>query len=575
MPHTHTASNNHRTRSGIQLSVRGNRPVAAGDHVRKRPDTARPRCYKTRMSTPLALDAAACYQALRTRDARFDGRFFTGVVSTGVFCRPVCPAPTPKAVNCRFFACAAAAAEAGFRPCLRCRPETAPGCPAWLGTSATVTRALRLIEAGALEQSDPPALASRLGVSERHLRRLFLKHLGAAPATVARTRRILFAKKLLDETTLPMTEVALSAGFTSVRRFNESIRTTYGRTPSELRRGRREERVVGAPDIVLRLPLRLPFDWSAILSFFAVRAIAGVESVEAGVYRRTVDVDGCLGAIEVDWQPDQPFLVARLLLAPTGGLIRVVKRLRALFDLDADPEHIAMRLATDLRLAPLVHARPGLRVPGAWDGFETAVRGILGQQVSVPAATTLAGRLCERFGRRLPPSHDSTLRYAFPRAESLARADLTALGLPSARAAAISTLAAAVADGALTLDGAHDLAATTAALRALPGIGEWTAQYIAMRALGEPDAFPASDLGLRRALGRDGSAATVDEVERTAEAWRPWRAYAAVHLWTQYAAARTPSAARKAPNVARSAPDEPEQVQRRSRRRRKPRAVTG
>ncbi|XXX74072.1 AlkA N-terminal domain-containing protein [Sorangium sp. So ce134] len=483
----------------------------------------------------MRLDEEACYRALETRDLRFDGRFFTGVLSTGIYCRPICPARTPKRERCVFFPSAAAAQEAGYRPCLRCRPEASPGTPAWLGTSALVSRALRLIAEGALDDEDAPALAARLGVGERHLRRLFLRHVGASPLAVAQTRRLLFAKKLLDETALSMTEVALSSGFSSVRRFNDAIRATYARTPRELRRSasrRGGGAAGGAPDIALRLPFRPPLDWGALAGFLGARAIPGVESADPGAYRRTVRVAGGHGVVEVRPAPGEPHLLVRLRLPGTEGLIHCAERLRRLFDLGADPDAIAAHLGADPRLAPRVAAMPGVRVPGAWDGFELAVRAILGQQVSVRAATQLAGRLVERHGEPLAvrgglPEGADGLRFVFPTPAALAAADLADLGVPRARAAAITGLAARVARGEVALDASRGLEETVRALSEVPGVGAWTAHYIAMRALREPDAFPATDLGLRRALGGVSGA----DLLAMAEAWRPWRAYAAMLLW--------------------------------------------
>ncbi len=486
----------------------------------------------------MRLDEDACYRAIETRDLRFDGRFFTGVQSTGIYCRPICPARTPKRERCVFFPSAAAAQEAGYRPCLRCRPEASPGTPAWLGTSAVVSRALRLIAEGALDDADAPELAARLGVGERHLRRLFLRHIGASPLAVAQTRRLLFAKKLLDETALSMTEVALSSGFSSVRRFNDAIRATYARTPRELRqaasrRGGGAARAdTSAPDIALRLPFRPPLDWDALAGFLGARAIPGVESAGPGAYRRTARVAGGHGVVEVRPVPGEACLLARLRLPGTEGLIHCAERLRRLFDLGADPDAIAAHLGADPQLAPRVAALPGVRVPGAWDGFELAVRAILGQQVSVRAATQLSGRLVERHGEPLslpggPPEGAEGLRLVFPTPEALAAADLSDLGVPRARAAAITSLAAHVARGEVALDASRGLEETVRALCRVPGVGEWTAQYVAMRALREPDAFPATDLGLRRALGGVSGA----DLLAMAEAWRPWRAYAAMLLW--------------------------------------------
>jgi AraC family transcriptional regulator of adaptative response / DNA-3-methyladenine glycosylase II len=477
----------------------------------------------------VTLDPERCYRALRARDARFDGRFFTGVVSTGIYCRPVCPAPPPRIENCRFLPSAAAAQEAGFRPCLRCRPEAAPGTPAWQGTAATVTRALRLIESGALDDAGVGGLAARLGVGERHLRRLFQQHLGASPHGVARTRRALFAKQLLDETSLSMTQVAAAAGYTSVRRFNEAMRGAFHRTPSDLRRHLRGESGAGPLTLELSLPFRPPLAWDALMRFLGDRAIPGVEAVSPEGYRRGVQLGDAAGAVEVRRAAGASHLVARITLADTRPLLDVVGRLRRLFDLEADPVAIAAAFERDAALAPALARLPGVRVPGAWDGFELAVRAILGQQVSVQAATTLAARIAERHGT---PLSEPVVRACpglarlFPAPEALCEAPLEALGVISTRAAAIRALARVVARDELALDGSRDGGETRSALRAIPGIGEWTAEVVAMRALRDPDAFPATDLGVRRALAAAGADPT-----QAAEAWRPWRAYAVALLW--------------------------------------------
>lgn len=484
----------------------------------------------------MILDPGICYRALRTRDGRFDGRFFTAVRSTGVYCRPICPAPTPKRENCSFFACAAAAQEAGFRPCLRCRPEASPGTPAWLGTSATVSRALRLLSDGALDTGNLEDLAARLGVGGRHLRRLFAEHLGASPVAVAQTRRIFFAKRLIDETDLSMTELAFASGFSSVRRFNDVIRRSFGRAPRELRRARSNgaARSPRTP-ITLKLQFRPPYDWNSMIGFLGRRAVPGVESAGHDYYRRTIVVKGVRGVIEIRPAGGQAHLVARIFLASPSALIEIAERARRLFDLEADPGAIGDHLAGDPRLAPAVAARPGVRVPGAWDGFELSVRAILGQQVSVKAATQLAARLVREHGEPLELDAAAFgmdgLERLFPTPERLAGADLGRIGVPGARARAISGLATAVARGDLMLDSPRGLDEAVRRLVELPGIGEWTAQYIAMRALREPDAFPATDLGLRRALTRGGGVWSSSRLEEVAEAWRPWRAYAAMMLW--------------------------------------------
>jgi AraC family transcriptional regulator of adaptative response / DNA-3-methyladenine glycosylase II len=478
----------------------------------------------------MELDPARCYRAMLSRDRRFDGRIFGGVVTTGVYCRPICPVHPPKPENVRWFVCAAAAEAAGFRPCRRCRPETAPGTPAWLGTSAVVSRALRLIDAEPLEDCRVDALAGRLGLGARQLRRLFAQHLGASPAQIMRARRVHFARRLIDETNLPITQVGLAAGFSSVRQFNHAVRATFGQPPSALRRARSAATSHSAADangaLALRLPFRPPLDWDALTSFLALRATPGVECVDADVYRRTVEVNGIPGVIEI--RPGgEAHLTLRVQLASYDGLFDVTERARRLCDLGADPLRIAAHLRRSRSLRPFVDARPGLRVPGAWDAFELAVRAVLGQQVSVRGATTLAGRLVGRFGRPVRLNGDGRLTHVFPRPEVLADADLSSIGLPQARATTIRRLAAAVAGGALRLDASLGLEDAVARMCAIPGIGAWTAQYIAMRAPGEPDAFPASDLGLCRAVG-----VTPAALAQLAEAWRPWRAYAAMHLWT-------------------------------------------
>jgi AraC family transcriptional regulator of adaptative response / DNA-3-methyladenine glycosylase II len=488
----------------------------------------------------MRLDPAVCYRALRSRDARFDGRFFTAVRTTGIYCRPVCPAPTPRRENCVFLPCAAAAEESGFRPCLRCRPEAAPGTPAWRGSGSTVSRGLELIEAGALDEAGTEALAARLGVGDRHLRRLFSTHLGASPHAVASTRRTLFAKQLIDQTSLPMAQVAFAAGFSSVRRFNDAMQAAYGRPPRALRRlaGRA---AAGAP-LELRLGYRPPYGWDDLLAFLAARAIPGVESVSDGCYRRSFRLGGSVGWLEARLLPESRQIGVRIRAIGALRLIDLAPRLRGLFDLGADPEEIAAQLAEEPVLREALRRAPGVRVPGALDGFELAVRAILGQQVSVAAATRLAGRLAQRFGEELPADcrprdgADAPV-LEFPQPERLADADIAAIGMPASRAEAIRALARSVARGELRLEPGADPTETRARLVALPGIGDWTAAYVAMRALREPDAFPSGDLGLRRALGIARA-----ELDARAERWRPWRAYAAMLLW-QHPPSRTPAAA--------------------------------
>ena len=466
----------------------------------------------------MPLDADACYRAVKTRDSRFDGRFFTAVRSTGVYCRPICPAQTPRRENCTFYVSAAAAQEAGYRPCLRCRPEVSPGLPAWQGTSATVSRALRMIAEGALDEGSVEQLAERLGIGERHLRRLFLEQLSASPVEVAQTQRVLLAKKLLTETSLPITEIAHAAGFASIRRFNDTMRGVFARPPRELRRNLEPPREAGP--IRLKLAYRAPYDWDALLGFLEARALPGVEWVEGRVYRRNLRTGDGTGSIRVQPLEREPALAVELQLEDCTQLKALIERIRRMFDLDASSAEIAQHLGGDPLLSPAVAAHPGLRIPGAWDGFELAVRAILGQQVSVQGARTLAGRLVEKWGGGV----------LFPEPASLAEADLTKAGLTRARARAISKLAAEVAGGGLRFEPAGSLEETIAKLTAFEGIGDWTAHYIALRAFGEPDAFPAADLGLRQAAGD----LSTRELEACAEAWRPWRGYAALYLWSLY-----------------------------------------
>lgn len=470
-------------------------------------------------------------RARLSRDLRFDGRFFVGVRTTGIYCRPICPANPPKSANVTFFPTAAAAGEAGFRPCLRCRPECAPGTPAWVGTSTTVQRGLRLIAEGALDDGNIEMLATRLGVTSRHLRRLFTRHLGASPLAVAHTQRLHFAKRLIDQTSLPMRDVSLAAGYGSVRRFNDTFRKTYGRTPRELRRSKESRSAAGS--LVVQLPCRQPFDWTSLLRFFAGRAIPGVEHVHGNRYLRSIEIGGAPGVIDVEDAGGS--LALRLHGIDTARLFPVVQRTRSLFDLDAPVADIEQVLSRDPLLRRLLRQQAGVRVPGAWDGFELTVRAILGQQVSVKAATTLAGRIAQRYGEPMEVAVDG-LSHApdrlFPKPQRLVRARLESLGVIRSRAATIRAVARAVVAGELDFSAAAHPDALRQALLAIRGIGDWTAEYVAMRALKNPDAFPASDLGLLRAVaGAGGARARPAELLARAEDWRPWRAYAALLLW--------------------------------------------
>lgn len=457
----------------------------------------------------MELDAGRCYQALRSRDPRFDGRFWVGVRSTGVYCRPVCPSRTPKEANVDFYRHPAAAEDAGFRPCRRCRPETAPGSDGWTGTAGVVDRAVRLIEEGALDGATVDVLASRLHVGGRHLRRLFHEHLGTSPDAVARSRRAHLARRLLAETDLRVADVAFAAGFGSVRQCNDVLRATFHATPTELR----ASGGVGRPGLLsLRLAVRPPFDGDALLDWFTSRAVTGLDAVEDGAYHRTVRVAETVGRVTV--RPQTAAVVLTVDLPPATHLGGLVAGVRRLFDLDADPDAVDAHLSQDPYLAPHVAECPGIRVPGCWSGFEAGVRAVVGQQISVAAARTVLGRVVAAHGP------------AFPDPAALVDAPLESLGLIRQRADTVRTLASAVLDGDVLLDGTVPHEELVGSLLALRGIGPWTAEYVALR-LGEPDAFPVGDLHLQRVLGACGGRAGRERAER----WRPWRAYAAMHLW--------------------------------------------
>lgn len=486
----------------------------------------------------MTLDPHACYRAVRARDPRFDGRLFVAVRTTKIYCRPICPTRTPKFENMEFYRSAAAAQNAGFRPCLRCRPEASPDLAVWRGSSNTVSRALALIADGALDNgASVDALAARLGVGERQLRRLFKMHLGASPIAVAQTRRVLFAKQLIHDTPMRMTDVALASGFGSLRRFNDTFRTLYRRSPSNLRRDRASVVSAGEPaGITLLLGYRPPYDWRGIVDFLGARAIPGVELVEAERYLRTIGLGGRQGTIEVRPAAERNALALTIRFPDVKAFASIVERVKRVFDLGADIGTISGHLRSDPDLSWRLGARPGLRVPGAWDGFELAVRAVLGQQITVVAARQLAGKLVARFGTPLEPVAQTScteLCVVFPTATSLMTAEFAVLGMPQARARTLATLAAEVASDPGLFNADRDPAVVIDRLKALPGIGEWTAQYVAMRALREPDAFPAADIGLQRALmAANGRRPSAGELLSMAERWRPWRAYAAQYLWT-------------------------------------------
>ena len=478
-------------------------------------------------ATTETLDHAVCERARLARDPRFDGLFYTAVKTTGIYCRPICPAPTPRTGNVTYFSTASAAAAAGFRPCLRCRPERAPGASVHRARSELVRGALRLIDEGMLDRSAMAALAARVGVGERHLRRMFAEEMGASPLDFAATRRLLFAKQLLSETTLPITSVASVAGYSSLRRFNAAFVDSYGKPPRTFRRA--GSAAVTNVYLTLRLPYRAPYDFAAMLAFLARRSIPGVEAVSEYAYRRSIVIDGESSWFEITAMENDDALALRVPVVKPDAIAALVARVRRQFDLDADPHAIASAFSKDRLLSPLQQRWPGQRLPGAWDGFELAVRGVLGQQISVVAARTLAGRLVERYGTAFEDSPDG-LHALFPTAMALADAPLEQIGLPKARAATLRGMAQACVDGRVHFSAEQGLDSLVASMVALPGIGPWTAHYVAMRALSQPDAFPAGDLVLRKIAGGD---APMSEraLEVLSQSWRPWRAYAVMLLW--------------------------------------------
>ena len=482
------------------------------------------------------------YRAICSRDARFDGRFFTAVTTTGIYCRPICPAPTPYASHVRFFACAAAAEAAGFRACRRCHPEASPGSPDWNVRADLAARALRLIAAGVIDTEGVVGLARRLAVSERHLHRELLAAVGVGPLALARSRRTQTARLLIDQTGLSLTTIAFASGFASVRQFNETMQAAFGCPPSAFRR-RAQSGVASGGKLTVRLHYRPPFDAESLLTYLGRRAIPGVEKVVAGRYRRTIVLPRSRGIVELE--PGAQAVLVHLCLDDLCDLSTLVQRCRHLFDLDADPSAINEILQNDPLLAPMVKSRPGLRIAGTVEGFELATRAILGQQVSIAGATTLAAHIAATFGEPVADA-DGTLTHFFPTPQVLAQADLHAQGLTQARSAALNTLARRVATGDLILDAGADRDQTVAQLQALPGIGPWTASYIAMRALGDPDAFPVTDLGLRKAFECFDLSSHPRNMLARADSWRPWRAYATHHLWASLASAHPYSGVFKA-----------------------------
>jgi AraC family transcriptional regulator of adaptative response / DNA-3-methyladenine glycosylase II len=472
------------------------------------------------MDHVLDLPRGVLDRARVSRDARFDGKFFIAVTSTRIYCRPVCPVRSPKQSNVRYYATAAAAAEAGFRPCLRCRPEAAPGTPAWLGTSAVVRRALRLIHEGALDEDSVEALATRVGIGPRHLHRLFLQHVGASPVAVAQTRRLHFAKRLLDETDLPMTEVALAAGFGSLRRFNFAFQHNYKRSPRELRMGRRRGRPVPDGDeVILRLSYRPPYDWGSLRDYLAARAVPGVERVDARGYARTIQLSKGHAVVRVTPAEGETALELRVRGAEPSALFQLSAAARRAFDLAADPERIAAAFKADRALSPLVKRNPGLRIPGSWDPFECTVRAIVGEASARAGSSAKSlARLVERAGTPVNAAADGLTRL-FPSASQLAAASFEDLGLSDTRIDTLRRVSRAALEGSLDFGAGTD---EVTRVLALQGMGESLAQYVAMRALGDPDAQPL----------------TARATRIHAAAWRPWRSYAALHLWHEAEAPR-------------------------------------
>ena len=468
----------------------------------------------------MLLDYKTCEQARLNYDARYDGRVFIGNKMSGVYCRPICPTPHSKRSNVRYFPTAAAAADAGFRPCQRCRPEAAPGTPAWSGTSSSVSRGLRLIAEGALDEDGVEQLADRLGVTSRHLDRLFRRHLGASPTSIARTRRVHLAKQLITDTNLPMAQVALASGFGSIRRFNDVLRQSYGCSPSDLRRPAKRPGVAD-DEYVFQLSYRPPYAWSALLSFLEPRCIRGVESVRDGIYRRTISLKDSPGLLEVAQRPTAHALRVRLRFHRPEYILQAVARVRSMFDITAIPQLVQRDLGEDRLLAPLLRRQPGLRLPGVWDPLEIVVHAILAQSAAPAEATALMGRLAERHGQPLTLPGGGGLSRIFPTATALATADLA--GIPSGAVRMIRT-AARLLRPIGPPNPPEDLISR---LESIEGLGESALQLIALRALNDPDALPYQDRSLMRGYAAMGSMLPLGP---HAESWKPWRGYAATYL---------------------------------------------
>lgn len=483
-----------------------------------------------RHQTADVLDDKACYRAVLVRDTRFDGWFFSAVRTTGIFCRPSCPARTPKFENLTFHRTAASAVRAGFRACLRCRPDTTPGSPEWNLTGDVAARAVRAINDGVVDREGVGGLADRLGYSPRQLQRLLTDALGAGPIDLARANRAATARTLLETTDMPVTQVAFASGFRSVRQFNETIRSFFALTPSSIRGDRARVRRHGSSTVSLRLALRPPIAAGPLFSFLAARAIAGVEDAGAAYYRRTLALPRATGVLEaLAPEPRATWLDCSIRLEDFRDLPAAVERTRRLFDLDADPVAVDAVLSEDPLLARSVSRHGGMRIPGCVDATELAVRAVVGQQVSVAAATRTAGILAERYGTSIEP--DGPLCRVFPDAATLAKVDPTELPMPRARAKTVVELSRAIADGSVRLDAGADRERSADALLELKGVGPWTVSYVRMRALGDPDAFLPGDLALQRVLRRAGRDTDVRASTGASLPWRPYRSYAMLHLW--------------------------------------------
>jgi AraC family transcriptional regulator of adaptative response / DNA-3-methyladenine glycosylase II len=474
-------------------------------------------------------DFERCYQAAKSRDPRFDGWFFTAVSTTGIYCRPSCPAMTPKRENVRFYPSAAAAQQVGFRACKRCRPDAAPGSPEWDGRADVVARAMRLIADGVVDRSGVPGLAARLGYSVRQLQRMLVAEVGAGPIAIARAQRAQTARVLIETTTLSMAEIAFASGFSSVRQFNDTIRMVFAAAPTGLRRraGDSSSPRDGAPGaLVLRLPFRRPLCPDNLFGHLAATAVPGVEEVRGGAYRRTLRLTHGPGIVELTPTPEH--VVCRVMLSDLRDLTTVIARCRWLLDLDADPAAVDELFRSDPGLGPIVTQAEGRRVPRCVDGTELAVRAVLGQQVSTAAARTYAGRIVAQCGEPVSDPHGG-LTHLFPTPEALEGVDVA---MPATRRRSLAALVDALRSQRLSLDPGCDRAEALSVLSGLPGFGPWTTEVIAMRALGDPDAFPVADLGVRRAAETLGLPATPVALTARAERWRPWRAYAVQYLWS-------------------------------------------